>query len=75
MGARQFLSASMQIEEHTAQYLLFLSPLMQGTLTVTFTEWVRVRLIPADAGNTVLVDSGRSSDLAHKAPVQGAFSI
>ena len=40
----------MQIEERTAR-CLFLSPLMQGTLTVTFTEWVRVRLIPADAGN------------------------
>ena len=25
---------------------------MQGTLTVTFTEWVRVRLIPAHTGNT-----------------------
>lgn len=74
MGARQFLSASMQNEERAALYL-FLSPLMQGTLTVTFTEWVRVRLIPADAGNTVLVDSGRSSDLAHKAPSMGAFSV
>ncbi len=38
---------------------------MQGTLTVTFTEWVCVRLIPADAGNTVLVDSGRSYGPAH----------
>ena len=27
-----------------------LSPLMQGTLTVTFTEWVRVRLIPRGCG-------------------------
>lgn len=31
MGARQFLSASMQIEEHTAR-CLFLSPQMRGTL-------------------------------------------
>ena len=38
---------------------------MQGTLTVTFTEWVCLRLIPADAGNTMLVDSGRSYGPVH----------
>ncbi len=41
----------MQNEERAALHL-FLSPRMQGTLTVTFTEWVRVRLIPAHTGNT-----------------------
>lgn len=42
----------MQNEERSALHL-FLSPLTQGTLTVTFTEWVCVRLIPADAGNVL----------------------
>ena len=45
LGARQLL---LQVRSPVP---LYLSPLMQGTLTVTFTEWVRVRLIPADAGN------------------------
>lgn len=31
--------------------------------------------IPADAGNTVLVDSGRSSDLAHKALDECLFCL
>lgn len=50
LGAPVPFSASTQNEERSALHL-FLSPLTQGTLTVTFTEWVRVRLIPADAGN------------------------
>ncbi len=51
LGAPVPFSASMQNEERPALHL-FLSPLTQGTLTVTFTEWARVRLIPAHAGNT-----------------------
>lgn len=39
---------------------------MQGTLTVTFTEWVRVRLIPADAGNAIT--NVKRSHLMHGSP-------
>ena len=46
LGARQLL---LQVRSPVP---LYLSPRMQGTLTVIFTEWVRLRLIPVHTGNT-----------------------
>ena len=38
---------------------------MQGTLTVIFTEWVRLRLIPVHTGNTIAASSKKKPVTAH----------
>lgn len=66
-------SASTQNEEHASPVHLYLSPLTQGTLTVTFTEWACLRLIPADAGKTLWGPRLIPMTMAHPPRIRGTL--